>query len=143
MVDADIHAAVQLAREVAELIPEPSGSLLEDEASHRLWADVMVNAADNLAFAYRGRAELLEAAVGPALEVGVNPPWRVLLILALARIHGVTSGLPHYLLAVEHGALTSESDRLRVAQGQSAPQGFGMSKRTPLVLARHNCGRKM
>ncbi|TNC29219.1 hypothetical protein [Amycolatopsis alkalitolerans] len=53
----------------------------------------MVNAANGLAAAYRERPHVLEAAIGPALEVGVNPPWRVLLILALTRLGGVTHEL--------------------------------------------------
>jgi hypothetical protein len=48
----------------------------------RAWEDLMLDAASGIAASVGYDLSVLDAAVGPELEVGVNPPWRVLLLLA-------------------------------------------------------------
>lgn len=88
----EARAAVRLAHEIAEMIPAPPPSLDDDQMSHQMWEDLMMSAADGLARRYEGRAGVLEVAIGPPIEVGVNPAWRVLLMLAHARLVGATPG---------------------------------------------------
>lgn len=76
------RAAVRLAREIAEIIPFPPGGGRADPQMYWAWENLMLDAARGLAAQVGNDLRVLDTAVGPKLEVGVNPPWRVLLILA-------------------------------------------------------------
>lgn len=74
---------VEFAQQCAALIPSPRECRAAEAQEYRDWEDLMMTAGECIA----GRAgfdpEVLRAAVGPRIEVGVNPPWRVLLEIAL------------------------------------------------------------
>jgi hypothetical protein len=82
MIAAKARAVVNLAREIADNVPFPPGGRRPDPDAYRAWEEVMLNAASGLAVSTGYDCEVLEAAVGPAIEVGANPPWRVLLQIA-------------------------------------------------------------
>ena len=82
MIAAKARAAVNLAREVAEEVPLPPGGRRPDPVAYQAWEELMLTAASGLAVTVGYDCEVLEAAVGPAIQVGVNPPWRVLLQIA-------------------------------------------------------------
>jgi hypothetical protein len=79
---AKARAAVNLACDIAEMVPSPPGGRLPDPMAYRAWEDFMLTAASRLAVTVGYDCEVLDAAVGPAIQVGVNPPWRVLLQIA-------------------------------------------------------------
>jgi hypothetical protein len=81
MIAAKARAAVNLARDIAEMVPSPPGGRL-DPMAYRAWEDFMLTAASRLAVTVGYDCDVLDAAVGPAIQVGVNPPWRVLLQIA-------------------------------------------------------------
>jgi hypothetical protein len=93
MIAAKARAAVNLARDFAEMVPSPPGGRRPDPVAYRAWEDFMLTAANRLAVTVGYDCEVLDAAVGPAIEVGVNPPWRVLLQIAQlqARAHAAPS----------------------------------------------------
>jgi hypothetical protein len=82
MIAAKARAAVNLAREIAGEVPLPPGGRRPDPVAYQAWEELMLTAASGLAVTVGYDCEVLEAAVGPAIEVGVNPPWRVLLQIA-------------------------------------------------------------
>jgi len=82
MIAAKARSVVNLAREIAEMVPFPPGGRRPDPVAYRAWEDFMLTAASRLAVTAGYDCEVLDAAVGPAIEVGVNPPWRVLLQIA-------------------------------------------------------------
>jgi hypothetical protein len=82
MIAAKARSAVNLAREIAEMVPSPPGGRRPDPVAYRAWEDFMLAAGSGLAVTVGYDCEALDAAVGPAIEVGVNPPWRVLLQIA-------------------------------------------------------------
>lgn len=82
MIAAKVRAAVNLAREIAEEVPIPPGGRRPDPVAYQAWEELMLTAASGVALTVGYDCEVLEAAVGPAIEVGVNPPWRVLLQIA-------------------------------------------------------------
>jgi hypothetical protein len=82
MIAASARAAVQLAREIAQIVPLPPGGRHRDPDMCRAWEELMLDAASGLAASVGYDRRVLDLALGPELEVGVNPPWRVLLILA-------------------------------------------------------------
>lgn len=82
MIAAKARSAVNLAREIADMVPSPPGGRRPDPEAYRAWEDFMLTAASHLAITVEYDCEVLDAAVGPAIEVGVNPPWRVLLQIA-------------------------------------------------------------
>ncbi|MGW4339824.1 hypothetical protein ACWEK5_44665 [Rhodococcus koreensis] len=99
-----IETVTDLAKRIATVIPAPSESLYDDAPSHRAWEDLMLEAAHGIAAAVDHY--LLRQAVGPALEVGVNPPWRALLEVALlisAPANGAERMTPVLELAAAHG----------------------------------------
>ena len=82
MIAASALTAVQLAREIAQVVPLPPGGQHRDPEMCRAWEELMLDAASGIAASVGYDRRVLDAALGPELEVGVNPPWRVLLILA-------------------------------------------------------------
>jgi hypothetical protein len=82
MIAAKARVAVNLAREIAEIVPYPPGGRRPDPVAYQAWEDLMLTAASRLAVTVGYDCAVLDAAVGPAIEVGVNPPWRVLLQIA-------------------------------------------------------------
>jgi hypothetical protein len=82
MIAAKARAVVNLAREIADNVPFPPGGQRPDPETYRAWEEVMLSAASGLAVSVSYDCDVLEAAVGPKLQVGVNPPWRVLLQIA-------------------------------------------------------------
>ena len=82
MIAAKARAVVNLAREIAGNVPFPPGDRRPDPEAYRAWEEVMLSAASGLAVSVGYDCDVLEAAVGPRLQVGVNPPWRVLLQIA-------------------------------------------------------------
>jgi hypothetical protein len=82
MTTARTQAVVRLAREIAEIIPFPPADGWTDPGLRTAWEEVMLRAANWIATSVEYDRRVLDRAVGPALEVGVNPPWRVLLLLA-------------------------------------------------------------
>ncbi|MGH3492644.1 MAG: hypothetical protein ACRDQ1_05320 [Sciscionella sp.] len=67
---------------MAEIVPFPPGGRRPDPVSYLAWEDLMLSAAGGLAESVDYDEQVLAAAVGPEIEVGVNPPWRVLLQIA-------------------------------------------------------------
>jgi hypothetical protein len=86
---ARVRAAVNLARDLAEVVPPPAQRPHAGPEAALAWEGMMLTAANSLAATVDYDCEVLDAAVGPAIEVGVNPPWRVLLQIAQleARAH--------------------------------------------------------
>jgi len=82
MIRASTRAAIQLAREIAEIVPFPPCAAHADPVMRGAWEDLMLDAASGIAASVGYDLSVLDTAVGPELEVGVNPPWRVLLLLA-------------------------------------------------------------
>jgi hypothetical protein len=82
MIAAKARAVVHLAREVAEIIPLPPGGRRPDPSLYLAWEELMLDAAKGIAASVGNDQDVLDLAVGPELEVGVNPPWRFLLMLA-------------------------------------------------------------
>jgi hypothetical protein len=82
MIAAKARAAVNLAREIAEEVPLPPSGRRPDPVAYQAWEELMLTAASGVAVTVGYDCEVLDAAVGPAIEVGVNPPWRVLLQIA-------------------------------------------------------------
>jgi hypothetical protein len=82
MIAAKARAVVNLAREIADNVPFPPGGRRPDPEAYRAWEEVMLSAASGLAVSVDYDCDVLAAAVGPKLQVGVNPPWRVLLQIA-------------------------------------------------------------
>jgi hypothetical protein len=89
MIAARASAVVKLAREIADILPFPPGDLLSDPVAYHEWEQVMLQAAHGLAMKAEYDCDVLYAAIGPKLEVGANPVWRVLLMIALqeARVY--------------------------------------------------------
>jgi hypothetical protein len=79
---ANAHEVVTTARDMADLIPLPAGGRHPDPVNYRAWEDLMLAAAGALARKTGYDRDLLSVAVGPKLEVGMNPPWRALLLIA-------------------------------------------------------------
>ena len=82
MIGTQARAAVHLAREMADIVPPPPGGPNVDSECYRSWEELMMEAAGGLARSVGYDVDVLDVAVGPELEVGVNPPWRVLLMIA-------------------------------------------------------------
>lgn len=82
MIAAKARAVVNLAREIADNVPFPPGDRWPDPEAYRAWEEVMLSAASGLAVSVGYDCDVLAAAVGPRLQVGVNPTWRVLLQIA-------------------------------------------------------------
>jgi hypothetical protein len=82
MIAAKARAVVGLAREMADLVPFPPGGRCPDPIAYRAWEDLMISAGRGLADSIGYDLDVLDVAVGPEIEVGVNPPWRVLLQIA-------------------------------------------------------------
>lgn len=82
MIAAKAQATVNLSRDVADVIPLPPETHPVDPVAYHAWEELMLTAADGIAESVGYDRDVLDAAVGPALEVGVNPPWRVLLVIA-------------------------------------------------------------
>jgi len=82
MIAASALTVVQLAREIAQVVPLPPGGQHRDPDMCLAWEELMLDAASGIAASAGYDTRVLDAALGPKLEVGVNPPWRVLLILA-------------------------------------------------------------
>jgi hypothetical protein len=82
MITVKARAVVSLARDMADIIPFPPGGRHPDPVMYRAWEELMLQAASGLALSVGYDREVLDAAVGPKLEVGVNPAWRVLLMIA-------------------------------------------------------------
>ena len=80
---AATEAVTDLARAIACVIPQVPVPLRAEVAAGRQWENLMLEAAHGIAAAVDHDRELLVAAIGPTIEVGVNPPWRALLEVAL------------------------------------------------------------
>lgn len=82
MIATEARHAVRLAQTMADFVPAPEIRPTVDADAYRAWEDLMLLAAHELAAAVRYDEHVLDAAIGPPIEVGVNPEWRVLLMVA-------------------------------------------------------------
>jgi hypothetical protein len=91
-----VRAVVVLARESANAIELPPKPQSANPEGYRAWESLMLHAADRIAASVAYDAQILDAAAGPPLEVGINPPWRVLLMIAQldARAHHRAAAKP-------------------------------------------------
>lgn len=106
MIAAKARSAINLAREIADLVPLPPRSREADPVAYRAWEDTMLQAASGIAACVGFDRAVLDVAVGPKLEVGVNPPWRVLLMIAQLEAEGrdaACAATPLHELAAAHG----------------------------------------
>lgn len=106
MIAAKARAAVNLARDIAEMVPSPPGGRLPDPVAYRAWEDFMLTAASRLAVTVGYDCEVLDVAVGPAIEVGVNPPWRVLLQIAQLEANAHAAHGPERLPEAERNVVS-------------------------------------
>lgn len=90
-----VRTAVRYAHAAAELLPAPPTG--EPGALAREWELLVMETAVNIAAAVHQDEDALRLAIGPAIEVGTNPPWRVLLELALR----ASGGTPQCVTAAE------------------------------------------
>jgi hypothetical protein len=80
-----VKAAIRCAQEAAAVLPPAPSIALglqhpELEEERRL---LVLETAEMVSASVSHDLDVLRLAIGPALEVGVNPPWRMLLELAL------------------------------------------------------------
>lgn len=85
MTIARVRAALALAREVATTVDLPAEPQSVNPGAYRAWENLMLQSADRIAASVAYDTRILDAAVGPPIEVGINPPWRVLLMIAQLR----------------------------------------------------------
>ena len=76
---------IGLARRLADLIPVPNGRLAVDGVAAVAFGEFADEVVEGLAAAAQYDHELLRDALGPPVQVGINPPWRILLELAFER----------------------------------------------------------
>lgn len=108
MTIARVRAAVTLAREAVMTIDLPAEPQSIDSAAYRVWEDRMLRAASRIAASVADDTRILDAAVGPPIEVGVNPPWRVLLMIAQLQAR------EHHSVAGRNGAVVKTIDEPRL-----------------------------
>ena len=77
-----VRAVVVQAREVTNRIELPAEPQSANPEAYRAWESLMLHAAGRMAASVAYNTQLLDAAIGPPIEVGINPPWRVLLMIA-------------------------------------------------------------
>lgn len=80
---ATIEAVTNLAQNIASIVPPVPTALRADTSAHRRWENLMLEAGHGIAAVVGHDRDLLLAAIGPDIEVGVNPSWRALLEIAL------------------------------------------------------------
>jgi hypothetical protein len=137
MTIARIRAAVALAREAVTAIDLPAEPQSADPAAYRAWEGLMLQAASRIAASVAHDPRILDAAVGPPIEVGVNPPWRVLLMVAQLQAR------EHHSAAVRNGAVVKTIDEPRLVSAIGLGPATPGSARLPgsFRWSEHHCTR--
>jgi hypothetical protein len=128
----DVRQAVLCAQDAAALIPPPPGSAIGARYPElcEAWFTLVLDAAAIVAAAANDDEDVLRRAIGPELEVGGNPLWRIFLQLALATVSIVPrkpTGAPGAVLRAaggEHrdaGAVASSADICPLLQDSGLP----------------------
>jgi hypothetical protein len=87
-------AVVDLAHRIAAAIPPPPADLAGDPVLRNQHESLFNEAASGIAEAVGDDHHLLRALVGPPIEIGVNPPWRQLLEVAMSLAQARDTGHP-------------------------------------------------
>jgi hypothetical protein len=87
---------VRWAKEIGAVLPpspSPELSTLHPELLDE-WQAVVCRAARGIAERVGCDLDALRSAIGPPLEIGIDPPWRLVLKLSLIIAHGASRTLP-------------------------------------------------